>query len=67
MKNPLVFIWLAVGDTDKRMISKLSILINSQMFFGLNACYYGGTYPEKKPDYNRNNSQSFQVRTLNPL
>ena len=27
---------------------------------------YGGTYPEKN-DYNRNNSQSFQVRTLNPL
>ena len=25
---------------------------------------YGGTYPEKN-DYNRNNSQSFQVRILN--
>ena len=27
---------------------------------------HGGTYPEKN-DYNKNNSQSFQVGTLNPL
>ena len=27
---------------------------------------YGGIYPEKN-GYNRNNLQSFQVRTLNPL